>query len=129
MSIADPKPIDQLQAPAGRTASAAGRRRLPRRRWIAGTAILLGLLGWLLSYATTSDGSITNPSPPHPLRSLHWASLSVDHFWVPVFYIVTAGLMALMAWIFLKHWRVARSVHPGAFIFVAFVPQLVMDPI
>jgi Spirocyclase AveC-like len=115
------------------TVGAAGAVRISRgssrRKWIASAAVLVLVLVWLLTNATTDDGSIANPSPPHPLRSLRWAALSVDHFWVPLFYVITAGLMGLMVWLFVRHSRRAGSVHPGALIFIAFVPQFVMDPL
>ena len=104
-----------------------------RRRWPQLTALVLGLVacGWVLSKATTSitGTRVANPALPGHLKALSWGGLSVDHFWVPVFYAVTAAVMLLMIWQFVKHYRATGRHHAGLPIFIVLFLQIVMDPL
>ena len=104
-----------------------------RRRRPQAAALTLGLiaLGWLLSYAQTgiTDPRVANPNPPTQIKALSWAGVSVDHFWIPVFYAVTAAVMLLMISLFVRYHRRTGSHHAGLPIFIVLFVQILMDPL
>ncbi len=106
--------------------------RTRRRVWIAVGLIAAALCAWLLTYAETGvdEVRVANPDPPNPVPALEWAGQNVTDFWVPVFYGVTFAVMALMGWIFWRHWRQTGRAHAGWPIFVALgAIGFILDPI
>jgi hypothetical protein len=59
-----------------------------------------------------------NPNPPHPLPKLSWAGISTTT-WIPIFYAITALVIGLMIFLFVRHWRTTGRIHPGWPIFFA----------
>jgi hypothetical protein len=104
-----------------------------RRRWPQLTALVIGLIvaGWTLSQALVgvSGTRVANPAAPARFEGLHWAGLSVDHFWIPVFYAVTIAVMMLMVALFVRHYRRTGSQHAAVPIFLVLFLQILMDPL
>jgi Spirocyclase AveC-like len=104
-----------------------------RRRWGQWTALLVALIaaGWVLSHALTGVGGtrVANPAAPAHLKSLTWGGLSVDHFWVPLFYAVTAAVMLLMVALMVRHFRRAGTQHPALPVFIVLFAQILLDPL
>jgi hypothetical protein len=105
--------------------------RAPSRRpvWIATSVVIAALLVWLVPQAErgVSVERLVNPSGSP--QDLQWAGQSVGDLWVPVFYVVTFGLMAVMLGIFYRHWRATRSIHPGLPLWLGLWFGLFIDPI
>ena len=104
----------------------------PRSRrggWIALGVALIALLAWLVPQAERGIDVERLVNPTGAPSDLEWAGLSVGDFWVPVFYVVTFGLMALMLGIFYRRWRATGSIHPGLPIWVGLWFGLFIDPI
>lgn len=103
-----------------------------RRLWIAAGVIASALFIWMLTFAETGvdEVRVANPEAPDPLAPLEWAGQTVTDFWVPIFYGVTVAVMALLGWIFYRHWRQTGRAHAGLPIFIAIgVVGLIGDPI
>jgi hypothetical protein len=60
---------------------------------------------------------------------MRWAGLSTHHFWIPVFYAITVGVMALMIYKFIRHRKTHGAHHPALPIFMALWLQVFVDPI
>lgn len=97
--------------------------------WFAFGVLLIALLAWLVPQAERGVDVERLANPNAGSQDLEWAGQSVGDFWVPVFYVVTFGLMALMLGIFYRHWRTTRSVHPGLPLWVGLWFGLLVDPI
>jgi Spirocyclase AveC-like len=72
---------------------------------------------------------VANPNPPADLQPLRWGGLSVDDFWVPIFYAVTAGVMVWMITLLVRHRRRAGRHHAALPIFIVLFAQIFMDPL
>lgn len=121
--------VDQVRTRAATPPSTPAPR--PRARWALLGALALGVLAWALSFSekTITDPRLRNPDQPVPLPTREWAGLRVDHFWIPFCYVLTVVVTGWMITRFVRHHRRTGRVHPGALIFVAVIPQFLMDPI
>jgi hypothetical protein len=121
--------LDHLSARPAPTPTAPG--GYPRAVLLALVALVVGVLAWALSYSekTIVDQRLRNPDQPVPLPTREWAGLRVDHFWIPFCYLLTVVVTGWMVTLFVRHWKRTGRVHPGALIFVAVIPQFLMDPI
>jgi Spirocyclase AveC-like len=111
----------------GRTGTQS-RERWP---WYAAGTVGAIFAGWVLSHGITGVAGtrVANPAAPRDAAPLSWGGLSVDHFWIPVFYAVTLAVMALMVWQFVKHYRATGRHHAGLPIFIVLFLQILMDPL
>jgi len=104
-----------------------------RRRGRTVVMVVAGLstLVWACCVTTTdvSTTRIANPHRPNPMPEMRWAGLSTHHFWIPVFYGITVGVMALMLYKFIRHRQAYGRHHPALPIFVALWLQVLVDPI
>jgi hypothetical protein len=101
----------------------------PRRGpWIAAGVVIAALLVWLVPQAERGIDVERLVNPGVPAQDLQWAGLSVGDFWVPIFYVTTFGLMALMLGIFYRHWRANRCIHPGLPLWIGMWFGLFIDP-
>ncbi len=127
MTLAQPRPT------RGDTRVSAGPAAPWYRRPVRVVAGVLGvgLLAWALSFATTdiSHTAIANPKAPNPLPVMTWAGLSTHRFWIPVFYAITVGVIAVMVVKFVRYRRASGRHHPALPIFVALLLQVFLDPI
>ena len=94
---------------------------------MAGLTIAL----WLASFGETRiyARNLVNPNAPASPKPLEWAGLSNDHFWIPFFYLVTVGCVAMLFTIFIRHQRRTGSRHPGLPLYLAFCLGPFLDPI
>jgi hypothetical protein len=104
-----------------------------RRLWPRLAALIVALIaaGWVLSHALTgvTGTRVANPAATARFKGLVWAGLSVDHFWIPIFYGVTIGLMVLMVGLFVRHHRRTGAHHAALPIFLILFVQILMDPL
>jgi hypothetical protein len=116
--------------PPARTEPSRPTRPTGRRTaWIAGgvaaaIVVFLAIIGQTDIHGTR----LANPLHPHA-ATITWLGLSLQGFWLPVFYVVTLGLMALMIGIFVRHRRKTAATHPGLPIFLALYAGFLIDPI
>jgi hypothetical protein len=110
-----------------------GGRRWDRHRVAQVAAAVAGVaaLCWAFSVGTTdiSATHIANPEAPQPLPEMRWAGLSTHHFWIPLFYAITVGVIAVMIYRFVRHRRDFGNHHPALAIFAVLWLQVLLDPI
>jgi hypothetical protein len=112
--------VDAVRTGQLTTSDAAPGRRPKLAFWVPVLAISAGVLAWGLANASkgVTAPRLVNPTPPNPLPKLEWAGISTNT-WIPIFYVVTGLVLALMFFLFLRHWRQTGRVHPGWPIFFA----------
>src|SRR5262245_7199447 len=102
MAVRTPeKPTAELPAPPPSVQPTPPARH--RGAWIVAGVIIAALLVSLVPQAERGIDVERLVNPNGSPSDLEWAGLSVGDFWVPVFYVVTFGLMALMLGIFYRH--------------------------
>jgi len=113
--------------------TARGSRRWDRHRVAPVAAAVAGVAAqcWAFSVGTTdiSNTQIANLNAPQPLPEMRWAGISTHHFWIPLFYAITVGVIAVMIYQFVRHRRNFGNHHPALPIFVALWLQVLLDPI